>query len=265
MSKKVETNCNDCVFATYGLSTYSRDTQIGCLLDRIDKYKKQTKVEHVNNELYRLNYKIDNRICVAKRGKEWKERQETLCNDIKAAVLTEIKINYDLVIDVVLEDLEELKAAISLGLHQAIKPRKLHILCDSSHRSLTADKILPLINKYDIPINLEWFVNKTNIYDRENIIVRKITSPIYVWTTATIPLPTNLSIILNTYINRELMSFAYINSNIDPFFIGSSSLFCMVGGNNKEQSAIEKFDILRIEQNCPHILTNWNQVVKKCQ
>lgn len=122
MNKKialVHTPCKECIFANY-----DSNTQVGCALNYIEKYKKQNveilEVYDEDKNFYVINHKK----CLGYRNNKWLEKQKNKDHKtLKAIIKSENNIKYIAIVELMAEDSEEdFKLAINSLLNQYILP-----------------------------------------------------------------------------------------------------------------------------------------------
>src|SRR5574337_86259 len=122
---QISTSCSKCVFA----ESHS-GFQSGCKLGRLDKFRQMTSVHrHVGDS----HFTIENKICNTKRVIEWLQKQQKENNEPKAAVLREVKIRYDMIINITHESVDEIVTNCIWNAGQAIKPRHIFLLADTTY------------------------------------------------------------------------------------------------------------------------------------
>lgn len=253
---KIETSCANCVFCEYnGLD----GPQQNCSIGRLAKYKNVTKIIRRADGFYH----IQDRICSAKRSKIWLDNINEKGKDAKSEVRREIQLRYDLFFNLVKESPAEIDKAIWDNVStQKIKPAAVHLVFDSTYSEFKPEDYRHLFTKYEFPVSLEYLVEKSDIYERENLIAGKSKSSIYVVVDGWFVIPPNFSSILDSYLNDELRSFAYINYNMDAFFVGRKKFFQDVGGNG-EQNAYDKIVILLKNEglNVSDYILEWSDIL----
>ena len=141
---EISTSCKNCYFAEY-----KGNTQTGCSLDRLEKYKniKATVIEAYDDN--KEFYVIQDKICVYYRNHEFIEKLR-LSNreDILTKIKSELRAPYHLILFFREDDTQEdLEKCIQGAANQKIKP-KVFTVINKFNKHVEASKIMEIVNHY---------------------------------------------------------------------------------------------------------------------
>lgn len=265
----VTTSCRDCVFAEWESHPEIEEVrgQKGCKLGRLDKFADKTQVEDPPDI---FSYVINGRICNAARDHEWVKKQipdgfvgidESV---LKNAVYREIRIDYDLVINIpdFASNIEYLRHCVEFSTNLEIPPKNI-LLIHHENSKLNNIDIFKATRKAvrNDKISVETIYDDNTRENKMNKAVSRCKSTYFVWAENFVPILTNREINrVNDFINVDMQRFILIQDDIkDAFLYCHTDAFKRVGGNGKF-SATDKLKQLAKEQNSEYLIKKYSQL-----
>jgi hypothetical protein len=263
----ITTSCRDCVFAEYRADPENPKMmdQMDCKLRRIHKFDNiELKLEK-KDELFYNFYQINGRICNAARDSKWKDNFEDKSdNKLKEAVYREVRIDYDLVINIpdFASNIEYLRHCVEFSANLEIPPKNILLIHHENSKLNNIDifKATRKATRND-KISVETIYDDNTRENKMNKAVSRCKSTYFVWAENFVPILTNREINrVNDFINVDMQRFVLIQDDIkDAFLYCHTDAFKRVGGNGK-LSATDKLKQLAKEQNSEYLIKKYSEL-----
>jgi len=245
----MSTCCEKCVFVKYNKS----NNQVGCLLNRIEKFKQQGAV--IEMEENTSHFTIKNRTCSAFRKKEWANDKDK--NNLEIIVRAEILCKNEIFLKFNETDtLEDLSKTVSSLENQILRPSLLAIMTDS--KNVPFQGIVKLLQKQK---SFDWRIDRTFTVGEKSKEVdciftsfRKCNSPYFTIANTGAVFPEDYLANIDESVNEKLMKYSFAKANIDKiqytchyissFFILSESALLDFMVKNREEKVFQFEDLL---------------------
>lgn len=263
---EIKTVCRDCCFAEY-----EEDTQIGCKLGKIDKFRETgSEIVEAYDEIGKEFYIINDRFCVFWREPDWKDSQYAnipkdkrndsslatrVRHEVRAKFLTILYIDKD-------STLKGLKKTVNSIKSGALRPVKI-IFCDNKS-NIETKEILKIAKSSSCLWGIEKIAEESASKLRcVDICMRKSksmqTSYYSVFSSGNV-VPKDFYSDIDSVINDDLETFLALypkekedEGDVSDGFVGQVHIHKQIGGSAKKPF-IEKLFNVTESQECPHLI-----------
>lgn len=236
MPEGYRTACKYCYFAKY-----EGDTQVGCSLDRLDKFVNNgaTIVDAYDNE--KNFFVIEGRLCSALRPKEWAAEFE---NPIEQ-VYKELELDIEVFIYADSETKnDDVFKTINSILASKLKIHKITII-DNFSQIKQSDLVIFFKKQKIWKWRIEQIVNKVETLEEAldlTVLTKKVNSTYMFVTKAGLQISDGYFKHLDNLINVDLQRFVLDTSVVGPFFT-LTNLYKNVNGNKGEKFFLKVLEL----------------------
>lgn len=254
--KQFRTSCEKCVFAQF-----NTETQTGCDLGRLEKFKKTNRTEEHENHYQILG------ICNTCRGEKWANNY--LGKNLVAQVQKEIEVKLDFVLlsinnDPIFIHNELPDLVLSCINQKRIKPKNIIIVV--KNKALNYKKLYNDINEMfygvdDIKFQLMQVIDPdSNIDTCLDMGVAKCKSHYFASFELGSNIPLNLITVLNTKLNHELKRINLVEPtrNFDGMIL--QTMLYKLFGKNHNMPIYEKIIETKQHQDSPIEILKWDEL-----
>lgn len=244
----IETSCKYCLFAEY-----DGNTQTGCKFDRIEKFEENGAevIEAYDDE--KEFYVIKGRFCNACRNENWIGNKKK--KDFKKITAKEFQVQYDVIINVALEDdVDTVQAAIDSVTSQTIKPKNIIVVTEYNYPQREVVEILAYLKEIDIEWHLEQLANKDT--DPIDNAAKDCKSMYFAILNASDALPEDFAVSINNAINYEMIRFCLVTG---PHPFVQTSVYKQVAGNH-ERNFMSKIQEWVKDENLPDFIRSYSDL-----
>lgn len=242
---KVHTSCRHCCFAIY-----NGNTQIGCMSNELEKFKKEDVLEAYDEE-NREFYIINNRMCRMARSLSWQQKRvgeglKTAAQQLKFAK-KEAVISYQLYILIGDKSLKDVIKTLKSVEKLKIKPVLVNLIRPISS-SLKPSELITCLNKYNFKWKIHNLLEDVSELQGINLAFKSFNKcPFYgVFNAGCRILPETFTI-LNQKVNDELLNFAAILPNSEGNGLIVLRDIHILFNGNKNMSLVSKLKEEKIE------------------
>lgn len=256
LQERFETCCKDCLFAKY-----EGNTQIGCVFDKIEKYRSLgVEILDCYDETKEFNV-IKNRLCNTCRNQSWLLKNETLEQAI-VRIKAETKLKADILIyvDESTDSLAELMDSIEAISNQDLLPAEV-VVVNNSRGKLKSSLLMKILSNS----NLNWSVESITDEDKSknralDIAINKSKRMMFTVINAGYKLPKEFLNTINIALNEKLYKFIMLLPlSEDNGLTILTKAFKYFGGNAGISIQEKLLDIAK-DTNETHLIKNYSEL-----